>query len=92
VEKGVHGKNWFPGKVRRADQHAAASFCSYTDEWPDAETAASVMRAGEIPAAGLTQFAIEGPNDAANPQNRSLPDSCASRLLQTRLRHGTARL
>jgi hypothetical protein len=49
----------FPGKVRRVDQHAAASFWGYTDEWPDAETAASVMRAGEILAAGLTQLAIE---------------------------------
>jgi hypothetical protein len=45
--------------VRRVDQHAAASFWGYTDEWHDAETAASVMRAGEILAAGLTQFAIE---------------------------------
>jgi transposase len=40
-------------------QHAAASFWGYTDEWPDAETATSVMRAGKILAAGLTQLAIE---------------------------------
>lgn len=49
----------FPGKVRCIDMHAAASFWGYTDEWPDAETAASVMRAREILAAGVTQLAIE---------------------------------
>jgi hypothetical protein len=48
-----------PGKVRRIDMYAAASFWGYTDEWPDAKTAASVARARGILAAGVTQLAIE---------------------------------
>lgn len=48
-----------PGKVRVVDMYAAASLWGYRDVWPDAEQAASVMRAREILAAGLTQMAIE---------------------------------
>jgi len=48
-----------PGKVRRVVIGAAGSFWGYTDQWPDAETAASVMRAQGILAAGLAQVAIE---------------------------------
>ncbi|ADH65435.1 hypothetical protein Mesil_3648 (plasmid) [Allomeiothermus silvanus DSM 9946] len=48
-----------PGKVRYAVINAAGSFWGYTDEWPDTETAASVMRAQEIRAAGLAQMDIE---------------------------------
>jgi len=47
------------GKVRVVDRYAAGSFWGYRDEWPDAETAASVIRAREILAAGVTQLAIE---------------------------------
>lgn len=47
------------GKVRVVDMHAAASFWGYSDEWPDAQTTASVIRAREILAAGVTQMAIE---------------------------------
>lgn len=47
------------GKVRVADMYAAGSFWGYRDEWTDAETAASVIRAREILAAGVTQMAIE---------------------------------
>ena len=48
-----------PGKVRMVDMNAAASFWGYSDKWPDAETAASVMRAQEILAAGIARMAIE---------------------------------
>jgi hypothetical protein len=48
-----------PGKVRRVIMNAAASFWGYRDEWPDAETAASVMRAKETLAAGIAQLAIK---------------------------------
>jgi len=47
------------GKVRHVDINAAASFWGYTDEWPDSETIASVMRADEILAAGLAKLALE---------------------------------
>lgn len=47
------------GKVRVVDMYSAASFWGYRDEWPDAHTAASVIRAREILAAGVTQMAIE---------------------------------
>ena len=47
------------GKVRVVDMNAAASFWGYRDEWPDAQTAASVIRAREILAAGVMQRAIE---------------------------------
>jgi hypothetical protein len=47
------------GKVRVIDLNAAGSFWGYRDEWADPETAASVMRAREILAAGITQMAIE---------------------------------
>lgn len=47
------------GKVRCVDMYAAANFWGYSDVWPDAETAASVIRAREILAAGVTQRAIE---------------------------------
>lgn len=47
------------GKVRVVDMYAAGSFWGYRDEWPDAETAASVIRAREILAAGVTQLAVE---------------------------------
>lgn len=48
-----------PGKVRRVERNAAGSFSGYRDEVPDAEMAASVMRARESLAVGLTQMAIE---------------------------------
>lgn len=47
------------GKVRVVDMSATGSFWGYRDEWPDAETAASVIRAHEILASGLTKMAIE---------------------------------
>lgn len=47
------------GKVRVVDMCAAGSFWGYRDEWMDAETAASVVRAREILAAGLAHMAIE---------------------------------
>lgn len=47
------------GKVRVIEMCAAGSFCGYRDEWPDTETAASVIRARGILAAGVTQMAIE---------------------------------
>ncbi len=47
------------GKVRAVDMHAAGSFWGYFDEWPDAETSASVIHVREILSAGITQLAIE---------------------------------
>lgn len=47
------------GKVRIVDMYAAGSFWGYRDEWPDTETAASVIRAREILAAGLAHMAIK---------------------------------
>lgn len=47
------------GKVRVIDMYAAGSFWGYRDEWLDAETAASILRAREILAAGVAQLAIE---------------------------------
>lgn len=47
------------GKVRIVEMNAAGSFWGYRDEWPDTGTAASVMRAREILAAGIVQMAIE---------------------------------
>lgn len=47
------------GKVRRVYIQAAGSFWGYRDEWADAETSASVIRACEILAAGVTQLVIE---------------------------------
>jgi hypothetical protein len=47
-----------PGKLRRIDMHAAASFWGYTDEWADAEQAESVLRAQAILQAGLAQEAL----------------------------------
>ncbi|CAM5260213.1 hypothetical protein SSTU70S_02971 [Stutzerimonas stutzeri] len=47
------------GMVRVCEMNAAAHFWGYRDEWPDNETAASVMRAREILAAGIAQMAIE---------------------------------
>jgi hypothetical protein len=44
--------------VRRVEMNAAASFCGYTDEWPDAETVVSLQRAQELPAVGVAQLAI----------------------------------
>jgi hypothetical protein len=41
------------------DAKKVTIFWGHTDEWPAAKTAASVMRVGEILAAGLTQSAIE---------------------------------
>lgn len=58
------------GKVRVVDMNAAGTFWGYSDEWPDAETAKSVIRAREILAAGVTQLAIEKLNNAIDPQNR----------------------
>lgn len=49
--------------------NAAGTFWGYSDEWPDAETAKSVIRAREILAAGVTQLAIEKLNNAIDPQN-----------------------
>ena len=48
-----------PGKVRCVEINAAASFWGYTDQWLDAQTAASVVRAHEILVSGLTTMAIE---------------------------------
>ncbi len=48
-----------PGKVRWVIMNAAAAFWGYKDEWPDAETAVSVMKAEEILAAGVANMAIE---------------------------------
>jgi hypothetical protein len=48
-----------PGMVRRVQMNAAASFCGYTDEWPDAEMTASLQRAREVLAVGLARLAIE---------------------------------
>jgi hypothetical protein len=48
-----------PGKIRVIDICAAGSFWGYSDVWPNAEEAASVMRAREILAAGITQMAIK---------------------------------
>jgi hypothetical protein len=45
-----------PGMVRKVEINAAAYFCGYTDEWPDAETAASLQRAKEIQAIGTIQI------------------------------------
>jgi hypothetical protein len=47
------------GKVRVIDMNAAGPFCGYRDEWPDAETAASVVRARGILAAAVTKVTIE---------------------------------
>ena len=47
------------GKVRVIDMNAAGPFCGYRDEWPDAETAASVVRARRILAASVTKVAIQ---------------------------------
>lgn len=47
------------GKVRVVDRYAAGSFWGCRDEWPDAETAASVIRARDLLAPGLAQMAIE---------------------------------
>ncbi len=48
-----------PGKMRRVELNAAASFWGYTDIVPDAQMAASMLHAREILAAGLTKLAIE---------------------------------
>lgn len=48
-----------PGKVRCVEINAAGSFWGYTDQWLDAQTAASVVRAHEILVSGLTTMAIE---------------------------------
>ena len=48
-----------PGMVRSIEINAAANFWGYTDEWPDAETTASLQRAREVLAAGVAQLAIE---------------------------------
>ena len=45
--------------VRSIEINAAANFWGYTDEWPDAETTASLQRAREVLAAGVAQLAIE---------------------------------
>lgn len=47
------------GNVRFVGMDAAASFWGYRDEWPGKEMEASVIRAREILAAGVTQMAIE---------------------------------
>ena len=47
------------GKVREVDMYAAASFWGYRDIWPDAEIAASLIRAREILAGGLAKVVIE---------------------------------
>ena len=48
-----------PGKIRRMELNAAGSFGGYTDEFADAKTAASMLRAREILAAGVARLAIE---------------------------------
>jgi hypothetical protein len=48
-----------PGMVRSIEINAAAHFWGYTDEWPDAETTASLGRARAILAVGVAQLAIE---------------------------------
>lgn len=48
-----------PGMVRSVEINAAAHFCGYTDEWPDAEMTESLERAREVLAAGIAQLAIE---------------------------------
>jgi hypothetical protein len=48
-----------PGMVRRLEINAAAHFCGYTDEWPDAEMTESLLRAREVLATGIAQLAIE---------------------------------
>ena len=45
--------------VRRLEINAAAHFCGYTDEWPDAEMTESLLRAREVLATGIAQLAIE---------------------------------
>jgi hypothetical protein len=47
------------GKIRVVEMNAAGWFWGHRDEWPDAETAASINRAREILARGLTKMAIE---------------------------------
>jgi hypothetical protein len=48
-----------PGMVRSVEINAAAHFCGYTDEWPDAEMTESLQRAREVLAAGIARLAIE---------------------------------
>ena len=48
-----------PGMIRSVEINAAAHFCGYTDEWPDAEMTESLQRAREVLAAGIAQLAIE---------------------------------
>jgi hypothetical protein len=47
--------------VRYVEINAAAYFWGYTDEWPDAETAASLQRAKEILAIGAVQTGLNPP-------------------------------
>jgi hypothetical protein len=48
-----------PGMVRGMQFNAASYFTGFTDEWPDAETAAAVRRAKGCLAAAVADFAIE---------------------------------
>jgi hypothetical protein len=45
--------------VRRVEINAAVSFWGYADEWPDAETTASLQRAREVLAVGWRKLALE---------------------------------
>jgi hypothetical protein len=63
-----------PGMVRSIEINAAASFCGYTDEWPDAEMTESLQRAREILAIGVVRLAIKKARNRGRPAKSPDPD------------------